>query len=108
MHEVHVHLRGEALGDVGGGDPVGEGDQSFGMQYGILALLMQPLLELDIVLMHCLPACETGGVGDSKQRSRRRGFFGQQNARLFEELTDRADAVGGAVEVAVYIFRIRR
>ena len=31
VHEVHVHLRCEPLGHIGGRDPVREGDEAFGV-----------------------------------------------------------------------------
>ena len=51
--------------------------------------------------MYCFSAGEAGAVGDGEEGGGGGGFFGEEDAGFFEELADRADAVRGAVEMAV-------
>ena len=72
------------------------------MQHGVGGLGRQPVLERHVIVgvVHGFAARETGAIGDGKQGSRGRGFFGEEDAGFFEEFADCADAVGRAVEVA--------
>lgn len=53
--EIEVHLRGEAFGDVGRGQPAGEGMERF--RIGDPAVRADPVLEADLFLMDGVAAC---------------------------------------------------
>ncbi len=53
--EIEVHLRGEAFGDVGRGQPSSEGMERFGVRDP--AVRADPILEADLFFMDGVAAC---------------------------------------------------
>jgi hypothetical protein len=97
-----MHLRAKALGHVGRGDPVREGDEVGRVEVRRGRLTPQPGAEADFLAVEGAAAAQAVARADGEQAARPAGVVGvarEQDAALLEEFADRARTVGEVVGV---------